>query len=261
MILVPLFFDSKSVGLDSLFVDRTDFRLAVPEATAASRTAVIFRWLTGKSREPTRGERFARALDLNLSELAGMLVARLEKEPALDRAMLLVAFANIRAQLRTNRSVEESYATGLPTTYAGHGRMVASLFDDHPPRQRHHADAHAVHDIRFKRLHHFFRASVLGAVSERAHRERAELGTLAHVWGEYLASAGRISSLAQHSPIWSEDELEWFAGEPDEVGQARAALRTVVPGFLWRHDAMLQMARSRFGVVAGALKPHIHEAI
>jgi hypothetical protein len=102
---------------------------------------------------------------------------------------------------------------------------------------------------------------VLGAVSERAHQERAELTIVAHAWGEYLASAGRISSIAQHSPIWSEDELEWFAGEPDEVGQVRAAVRTVVPGFLWRHDAMLQMARSRFGVAAGSLKPHIHEAI
>jgi len=221
----------------------------------------MFRWLTGKSREPTRGERFARAFDLNLPDLVGMLAARLAKEASVDRAMLLVAFANIRAELKTNRSVEESYATGLPTTYAEQGRMVALLFDEYLPAERPHADARAVHDIRFKRLHHFFRASVLGAVSERAHQEKAELEAVAHVWGEYLASAGRIASIAQHSRIWSEDELEWFAGEPDEVGQIRAALSTIVPGFLWRHDAMLQMARSRFGVVAGSLKPHIHDAI
>jgi hypothetical protein len=221
----------------------------------------MFRWLTGKSREPTRGERFARAFDLNLSDLVNMLIARLKNEASVDRAMLLVAFANLRAELRTNRSVEASYATGLPKTYAEQGRAVALLFDDHPPAEQHDADAQRVHDIRFRRLHHFFRACVLGAISERAHRENAELHAVAHLWGEYLASAGRISAIAQQSRIWSEDELDWFAGGPDEAGQIRATLFTVVPGFLWQHDAMLQMARSRFGVVAGSLKPHIHEGI
>jgi hypothetical protein len=221
----------------------------------------MFRWLTGLSRQPTRGERFARAFDLNLPELVNMLVARLMHEASVDRAMLLVAFANMRAELRTNRSVEGSYATGLPTTYAEHGRAVALLFDEYPQAEQHDADARRVHDVRFKRLHHFFRASVLGAISERAHQEKAELNTLAHVWGEYLASAGRIATIAQQSRIWSEDELDWFTGDPDETGQIRAALCTVVPGFLWRHDAMLQMAKSRFGVVAGSLKPYIHDGI
>jgi hypothetical protein len=218
----------------------------------------MFRWLTGKNREPTRGERFARAFDMNLPELVHMLVARLKNEASVERAMLLVAFANIRAELKINRSVEKSYASGLPKTYAAHGRMVALQFDDFPMSG---PEARSVHDIRFRRLHHLFRACVLGAVSEKAHQEKAELENVADLWGEYLASAGSISSIAQQSRIWSEDELEWFGADPDHGSQISATLCAVVPGFLWRHDAMLQMAKSRFGVVANALKPFVHESI
>jgi hypothetical protein len=218
----------------------------------------MFRWLTGKTREPTRGERFARAFDMKLPELMEMLAARLKHEASVERAMLLVAFANVRAELKTNRSVERSYATGLPKTYAAQGRMVALQFDDFSAGE---PDARSVHDIHFRRLHHFFRACVLGAVSERAHQEKAAMRIIAHLWGEYLASAGWISSIAQQSRIWSEEELDWFAGDADDDGRISAALCTVVPGFLWRHEAMLQMAKSRFGVVAGALRPYVHESI
>jgi hypothetical protein len=217
----------------------------------------MFRWLAGKSWEPTRGERFARAFDMTLPELANMLLARLKHEASVERAMLLVAFANTRAELKINRSVEKSYATGLPKTYAAQGRMLALQFDDFPASR---PEAHSPHDIHFRRLHHFFRACVLGAMSERAHQEGASLGLVAHVWGEYVASAGRIASVAQQSRIWSEDEMDWFAGDSDEE-QIRTTLCAIVPGFLWRHDAMLQMARSRFGVLASALKPHSHEVV
>ena len=217
----------------------------------------MFRWLAGKSREPTRGERFARAFDMTLPELADMLLARLKNEAAVERAMLLVAFANTRAELRINRSVEKSYATGLPKTYAAQGRMLALQFDDFPASR---PEAQSPHDIHFRRLHHFFRACVLGAISEKAHLENAALGLVAHVWGEYVASATRIASVAQQSRIWSEDEIDWFAGSSDEE-QIRTTLCAIVPGFLWRHDAMLQMARSRFGVLASALKPLSHEVV
>ena len=217
----------------------------------------MFRWLAGMSREPTRGERFARAFDMALPELTDMLLARLKNEASVERAMLLIAFANMRAELKVNRSVEKSYATGLPKTYAAQGRMLALQFDDFPASR---PQAQSVHDIHFRRLHHFFRACVLGAISEMAHEENAALELVAHVWGEYVASAGRISSILQQCRIWSEDELDWFAAASDEE-QIRMALCAIVPGFLWRHDAMLQMARSRFGVLASALRPHCHEVV
>jgi len=217
----------------------------------------MFRWLAGKIREPTRGERFAQAFDMTLPELADMLLARLKNEASVERAMLLIAFANTRAELRINRSVEKSYATGLPKTYAAQGRMLALQFDDFPASR---PEAQSAHDIHFRRLHHFFRACVLGAISEMAHQERAALELVAYVWGEYVASAGRIASVAQQFQIWSEDEMDWFAGDSDDE-QIRTTLCAIVPGFLWRHDAMLQMARSRFGVLASSLRPHSHEVV
>jgi hypothetical protein len=102
---------------------------------------------------------------------------------------------------------------------------------------------------------------VLGAISERALGANQELKTVADVWGEYIASAGRLSSIVKHTRIWSEDELEWFSGDFDEESQIKNVLYTVVPGFLWQHDEMLKMAKHKFGVYASFLKQRSAEPL
>jgi hypothetical protein len=215
---------------------------------------MIFSWLKGKSSEPTRGEIFARTFDLGLPDMLEMLTSRMAGEAPAERAMVLVAFANTRSELRASKSVNKSHATDLPTTYAEHGRMVARLFDKYPPTQQGDLEIPSAAEIKFRRLFHFFRASVLGAASERAHQANQELQTVANVWGEYIASAGHLSSIVKHTRIWSEDELEWFAGDFDEDSQIKNVLYTVVPDFLWQHDEMLKMVKDRFRVFASSLK-------
>jgi hypothetical protein len=215
---------------------------------------MIFNWLKGKSSEPTRGELFARTFDLGLPDMLEMLTSRMAGEPPADRAMVLVAFANARSELKASKSVNKSHAADLPTTYADHGRMVARLFDKYPPTQQSDLEIPSAAQIKFRRLFHFFRASVLGAVSERAHEANQELQIVANVWGEYIASAGQLSSIVKHTRIWSEDELELFAGGFDEETQIKNVFYNVVPGFLWQHDEMLAMAKDRFRIFTSFLK-------
>jgi hypothetical protein len=230
-------------------------------ALIAGKYGVMFSWLKGKSGEPTRGELFARTFDLSLSDMLEMLTSRMAGEAPADRAMVLVAFANTRSELKAGKSINKSHASQLPTTYSNHGRMVARLFDKYPPTQQGELDVPNAAEIKFRRLFHFFRASVLGAISERAHETNGELQTVADVWGEHIASAGHLTSIVKHTRIWSRDELEWFAGDFDEELQIRNVLYTVVPGFLWQHDEMLKMAKDRFHVFASLLKSRSAEIV
>jgi hypothetical protein len=222
---------------------------------------MVFSWLKGKSAEPTRGELFARTFDLSLPDMLEMLTSRMAGEAPADRGMVLIAFANARSELKASKSINKKHAADLPTTYADHGRMVARLFDKYPPTQQSDLEIPSAAEIKFRRLFHFFRASVLGAISERAHAANEELQAVANVWGEYIASAGHLSSIVQHTRIWSEDELAWFAGGFDEEEQIKNVLYTVVPDFLWQHSEMLKMAKDRFGVFASFLKQRSAEPL
>ncbi|GMO27400.1 hypothetical protein TM233_38050 [Bradyrhizobium sp. TM233] len=81
------------------------------------------------------------------------------------------------------------------------------------------------------------------------------------MWGEYIASAGSLTSIVQHTAIWTPDELTWFVGDFDKEAQIRNVLYSVVPGFLWAHDEMLDMVWRRFRVMTGFLKPYSSEPI
>lgn len=221
---------------------------------------MIFAWLKPKSREPTSAEVLARTFDMSLSDMLGMTMRMAQEHPA-DRAMVLIAFVNARSLLRASKQINKSDGAKLPANYADHGRMVAKLFDKYPSSQRGNHDFPDEAEIKFRRIFHFFRASVLGAASERAHQSNQEMAAVAEVWGEYIASAGRLTSIVQHTTIWTPDELAWFTGDFDEEAQIRNVLYSVVPGFLWAHDEMLDMAKRRFRVMTSFLKPYSSEPI
>src|SRR6202023_3278522 len=86
-----------------------------PISRAARGGGMIFSGLKEKSSEPTRGELFARTLDLGLPDMLEMLTSRMAGEAPADRAMVLIAFANARSELKASKSVNISHATSLPT--------------------------------------------------------------------------------------------------------------------------------------------------
>lgn len=209
---------------------------------------MIFRWLRGKSSEPTRGELMARLFDLGLSDLLQMLADKIPSEEPAARTMVLVALANTRSDLKANKWLNESRGTDLPTTYAEFGRMAALLFDKYPPTTQGDLDIPTEAEIKFRRLYHFHQATILGAVSERAHATNAQLKELASIWRSYIESARYLDVLLSHTLIWSKDETVWFGGCIDEESHIRNVLYTVVPDFLWEHDEMLSMVKQQFGV-------------
>lgn len=215
---------------------------------------MIFRWLQGKSKEPSRGEVMARAFDLSLSELLKMLTDKVAQEEPAARTMVLVAFANVRSDLKANKSLGKSEGIDLPTTYAEFGRNVARLFDKYPPTNQGDLDIPTGAEIKFRRLWHFYQACILGAVSERAHATNAQLKELASLWCTYIESARYLQALLAHTLIWSKDETDWFGGCADEKSYIRSALYMSVPEFLWEHDEMLDMAKQHFGVGRWLLK-------
>lgn len=219
---------------------------------------MVFNWLKGKSKEPTRGELFAQSFDLDLPVLTGLLRRRLADEATAERAMLLVAFKNARSELKVLRRRKKEKGTDVPTTYAEFGRVTARLFDKYPPTRESELEIPSAAELKHRRLFHFYRASMLGAVSERGHETNQDMQAVADVWGEYIASSGHLASIAKHSRLWSEDELMWFAADFDDEAQIQNVVITVVPGFLWKHDEMLAMAKKKFGLNRSFLRP-IHD--
>jgi len=169
--------------------------------------------------------------------------------------MVLIAFANARSEIKAHRAINKSGGTDLPSTYASYGKIVAMLFDKYPPTQQGDLEIPTAAEIKFRRIYHFFRAAVLGGVSERAHEDNEHLQAVADIWGSYIESARHLAVLIEHTKIWSEDEIEWFTGESSGDGQIRNVLYTVVPDFLWHHDEMLKMAKQKFGVSSFSLRP------
>lgn len=174
--------------------------------------------------------------------------------------------------LKCFRNLEIGVADDLPVTaverdpttldFRDHPKTIEFvLFDKYPSSQRDNQDIPDEAEIKFRRIFHFFRASVLGTVSERAHQSNQDMAAVAEVWGEYIASAGSLTSIVEHTAIWASDELAWFAGDFDEEAQIRNVLYSVVPGFLWKHDEMLDRAKRRFRVMTSLLKSYTNESI
>ena len=169
--------------------------------------------------------------------------------------MVLIAFANTRPQIKAHKAINKTDGTALPATYTSYGKTVAMLFDKYPPTQRGDLEIPTAAEIKFRRVYHFFRAAVFGAVSERAHEANERLQAVANIWRSYIESAHHLAALIEHTKIWSKDEIELFAGESSGDGQIRNVLLTVVPDFLWQHDEMLKMAKQKFGVSPFWLRP------
>jgi hypothetical protein len=182
---------------------------------------MIFRRLRGKSSGPTQGELMARMFDLSLPDLLQMLADKISREEPAARTMVLVALANARSDLRANKSLNKSYGTEFPTTYAELGQTVALLFDKYPPTPQNDLDIPTEAEIKFRRLYHFYNAAVVGAVSERAHATNIQLTELASIWRSYIDSARHLDALLSHTLIWSDDEIAWFGGCVDEESQIR----------------------------------------
>ena len=162
--------------------------------------------------------------------------------------MVLIAFTNARSDLKGHKSLNKSEGLDLPTTYAEFGRTVARLFDKYPPTNQGELETQTAAEIKFRRLWHFYQATILGAISERAHASTANLKEVASLWCAYIESARYLEALLAHTLIWSKDETDWFCDCPDEQSYIRSALHMTVPQFLWEHDEMLDMAKQRFGV-------------
>jgi len=225
---------------------------------------MIFRWFGGKRREPTRGELMALSFDVTLVDHLERLADKLTREEPAARTMALVGLVNITSILRTHQELNQSDGTGLPTTYADYGRMVALMFDKYPPTNLSDQDLIRLtsdrsvmtpaaekairSEIAFRRLYHFFHAATLGAVSERAHATHAHLEQLANIWRSYIDSARHLQPLLSHTEIWSKDETDWFDICIDEKSSIATVIYTVVPKFLWEHDEMLSMVKQQFGV-------------
>lgn len=189
---------------------------------------MIFSWLRGKKSEPSRGELFAQSFDLDLPVLIDLIGRRLAKEATAERAMLLVAFKNARSELKMFRRLKKEERAGVPTTYAEFGRATAKLFDKYPPTQESEPEIPKAAELKHRRLFHFYRASMVGAISERGHETNQQMHAVAEVWGEYIASSGHLTSIAKHSRLWSEDELSWCAADfDDEMQTINVALNVV----------------------------------
>jgi hypothetical protein len=216
---------------------------------------MIFGLLRRKRSEPSQGELAARAFDLSLPQLLEMLSRQVGKSVPTELAMVLIAFANARSDLKAHQSLNTSRSSAdLPTSYADYGRMIGRLFDKYAPTQEGELDVPSPAEIKFRRLFHFYRAAILGAASERAHETNERMQDLAIIWNEYIDSASQLPSVLAHTRIWTSEELEWFSPHFDERLHIENVLYTIVPKFLWEHGEMLDMAKQKYGVWPSSLK-------